>query len=48
MFAELLKHPRALAFSLLFHAVIIGLMVFNLTFIDKPKNILAGEVAKTV
>ena len=48
MFAELLKHPRALFFSLLFHAVIIGLMIFNLKFVDKPKNVLSGQVAKTV
>ena len=48
MFAELLKHPRALAFSVLLHAVIIGLMIFNLKFVDKPQNITAGQVAKTV
>ena len=47
MFAELRKHPRALWFSLLFHAVIIGAMVLNLSFIDKPKQIKAGQ-ARTV
>jgi len=46
--SELLKQPRALLLSILFHAVIIGVMVVNLSFIDKPTQIRAGQLAKTV
>ena len=48
MLAELFKHPRALLLSLFLHGLIIGVMVLNLTFIDRPKQIQADKVAKTV
>ena len=48
MFAELLKHPRALVLSLVFHLGVIALMVLNLTFSDRPEHIKAGAVVKTV
>jgi len=48
VFAELLKHPRALVLSLLFHLGIIAVMVLNLTFVDRPKQLKAGPTAKTV
>ena len=48
MIADLLKHPRALVLSLVFHLGIIGLMVVNLTFFERPMQIKSGPVAKTV
>ncbi len=46
MLAELLKHPRALVLSLLMHLVVIALMVLNLAFIDRPKQIKAGTTGE--
>ena len=48
MLAELLKHPRALLISLALHAVVIGLIVFNFHFVDRPDLIKPGQVEKTV
>ena len=48
MLGELLKHPQALLISVALHALVIGVMVVNLQFADRPKLIKAGEVAKTV
>jgi len=46
--AEMLKHPRALVLSLLLHLGVIALMVLNLSFIERPKQIKAGQMAQTV
>ena len=48
MLAEMLKHPRALVLSLLLHLGVIALMVLNLSFIERPKQIKAGQMAQTV
>ena len=48
MIAELLKHPRALVLSLVFHLGIIALMVVNLAFFERPVKIKAGQQAKVV
>ena len=48
MLEELLKHPRALVLSLLMHLAVIGLMVVNLSFSERPKQMKAGQLAKTV
>ena len=48
MFAEMLKHPRALVLSLVMHLAVIALMVLNLHFADRPKHIKGGQLEKTV
>ena len=48
MLADLLKHPKALIFSVLFHVVILGLIVIDLSFTDKQDMMKVGEVAKTI
>ena len=48
MLAELLKHPRALVGSLLLHLAVIGLMVLNLSFSDRPEQIKVGSEVPTV
>ena len=48
MLSELRKHPGALLISLALHALVIGLMVLNLSFFDKLQDIKVGPVAKTV
>ena len=48
MFAEMLKQPRALVVSLVMHLAVIGLMVLNLSFVDRAKDIKGGQLAKTV
>ena len=42
MLSELLQHPRALLGSVLLHLAVIGLMVINLSFFDKPSEIKVG------
>ena len=48
MFDELLKKPKALALSVLFHAVIIGIIFLNFTFSDKIILVKQAELSKTV
>jgi colicin import membrane protein len=48
MFEELLRYPRALGLSVLFHFVIIIAIVINFQFIDKPKLLQTGTQAKTI
>ena len=42
MLGELLKHPKALLISLGLHLVVIGLMVVNFHFADRPEQIYAA------
>mgnify|MGYP000146471154 FL=1 len=48
MFEELLRYPRALGLSVLFHFVIIIAIVINFQFFDKPKLLQTGTQAKTI
>ena len=42
MLSELFKQPRAILLSILFHAIVIGVMVVNLSFVDRPKRLQPG------
>ena len=48
MFAELLQKPKALALSVLFHAVIIGIVIINFSFTDKTILVKQADITKTV
>ena len=48
MFSELLKHPRALALSAVFHLVLIAAIFLNLNFSDSRNLVKPAELAKTV
>jgi colicin import membrane protein len=48
VFAELLKNPRALVLSLLFHLAMIGLVVFKLNFSERPDKIKFGAEVSTI
>lgn len=48
MFSELLKHPRALALSAVFHLVLITAIFLNLNFSDSKNQVKQAELAKTV
>ena len=48
MFEELLRYPKALGLSVLFHFVIIIATVINLQFFDKPKLLQTDTQVKTI
>ena len=48
MLSELLNNPKGLAVSLVLHAILIGLIVVNLDFFDKPKQIKAGQIPQSI
>ncbi|MFT4606934.1 MAG: colicin import membrane protein [Chitinophagales bacterium] len=48
MVEELLKYPKVLGLSFLFHLVIIVAIVINFQFFDKPKLIQTGTQVKTI
>jgi colicin import membrane protein len=48
MLETVLKYPKALAFSVLFHIVIIIAMVINFQFFDKPKPVQVGNQIKAI
>lgn len=48
MVDELLKYPKALALSVLFHLVIIIAIVINFEFFDKPKLVQTGTQVKAI
>ena len=48
MFSELLRHPRALVFSVVFHVAIIVIGFINFDFSDKTILVKQADLAKTV
>ena len=48
MQSELLKHPKALLFSVILHVVFLGIFFLNFNFVADPKLQKQGQVAKTV
>jgi colicin import membrane protein len=48
MFEELVKHPKAIALSILFHLIIIIAIVINFHFFDKPKLVQTGTQGKAI
>ena len=48
MFSELMKHPAALALSVLFHLLVIAAIFFNLHLSDKTVLVKQADLAKTV
>jgi colicin import membrane protein len=48
MFEVVLKYPKALTFSVLFHMVIIIAIVINFEFFDTPKPVQVGNPVKAI
>jgi len=48
VFSELIRHPRALALSIIFHLVVIAAILLNFHLSGRPNLVKQSELAKTV
>ena len=48
MLSEVLKHPRALVLSAVFHILLVGAILINLTYFSQPERIQPSEQVETI